>query len=295
MMLGGEFSQPSDWPVSARAVQTLDRFAAAHHGNAPVVVFPDTTSNFSNDTECVNGPRGAAADHLMKDVVPYVISRFGVSPDAEQWGLVGWSSGGTCALMTAVMHPEQFSTFVDLDGQLGPNVGAKRQTVARLFGGDEAAWAAFNPRTVIEKHGAFPGMAAWLGVSDTIPTEYRSAGSTAPGPSDIVDWNPYSEEHVANAKDLCLLLSGHGAECAVVGYGGSHDFDSAARAFAAALPWLAGRVGTPEVPRRALPGGSPSLWTTTTGWSFVVEPADVAGAVVARLSLLVCTVSVTRN
>lgn len=254
VMLGGEFSQPSDWPVSAGAVQTLDRFAAAHGGNAPVVVFPDTTGSFSNDTECVNGPRGQAADHLMNDVVPYIKAEFGVSTDPDQWGLVGWSSGGTCALTTAVRHPETFRAFVDLDGQLGPNMGTRRQTIARLFGGDEEAWAAFDPRTVIERRGRFPGMAAWLGVSEEIPTEYRPAGDTAPSPEAIGDWVPYSEEHADNARKLCLLLSGHGVECAVVGYGGSHDFDSAATAFSTALPWLAGRLGTPDVPRRDLPG-----------------------------------------
>lgn len=255
VVLGGEFSQPSDWPVSADAVRTLDRFAQAHRGNAPVFVFPDTTGNFSNDTECVNGPRGNAADHLVKDVVPTVVARFGVSSDPAHWGLVGWSSGGTCALMTAVMHPDRFSAFVDLDGQLGPNTGTKPQTVARLFGGDEQAWADFDPRTVIEQRGHYDAMAAWLGVSDDIPPEYRPAGDTAPSPAQLEEWSPYSEEHAANARKLCLLLSGHGVECAVVGYGGAHDFQSAGIAFAEALPWLASRLATPDVPRQALPGG----------------------------------------
>ena len=256
MMLGGEFSQPSDWPVSADAVKMLDRFAAVHRGYTPIFVFPDTTGSFSNDTECVNGPRGDAADHLIKDVVPFVISKFGASPDPANWGLVGWSSGGTCALMTAVMHPDKFGAFVDLDGQLGPNTGTKRQTVARLFGGDEQAWEAFDPRTVIEKHGRYDGMAAWLGVSDEIPAEYRKAGQNPPSPEELGEWNPYSEEHADNARKLCLLLSGHGTECAVIGYGGSHDFQSAGTAFAEALPWLASRLGTPEVPTQPLPGGS---------------------------------------
>ncbi|HEX5144885.1 MAG TPA: alpha/beta hydrolase-fold protein, partial [Mycobacterium sp.] len=243
----------SDWPVAADAVRMLDRFAATHRGNAPVFVFPDTTGSLSNDTECVNGPRGNAADHLVKDVVPFVISRFGVSPDPARWGLVGWSSGGTCALMTAVMHPDMFGAFVALDGQLGPNVGTKRQTFARLFGGDENAWAAFDPRTVIERHGRYDNMAAWLGVSDEIPTEHHVVGGHLP-PGAVEEWDTYSEEHAANARKLCLLLSGHNVECSVVGYGGSHDFVSAGKAFEAALPWLAGRLGTPDVPTRALPG-----------------------------------------
>ena len=254
MMLGGEFSQPSDWPVAADAVTVLNRFAAAHRGYAPVVVFPDTTGSLSNDTECVNGPRGNAADHLIKDFVPRVVSRLGVSPDAADWGLVGWSSGGTCALMTAVMHPEMFGAFVALDGQLGPNTGTRKQTIARLFGGDENAWAAFDPRTVIEKHGRYDDMAAWLGVSDVVPTEHHPAGATPPAPDEILEWDTYSEEHAANAHKLCLLLSGHNVECSVVGYGGAHDFVSAGKAFESALPWLAGRLGTPGVPAVPLPG-----------------------------------------
>jgi S-formylglutathione hydrolase FrmB len=254
MMLGGEFSQPADWPVAADVVTTLDRFAAAHHGNAPVVVFPDTTGSLSNDTECVNGPRGNAADHLVKDVVPFIISTFGVSPDPAQWGLVGWSTGGTCAVMTAVRHPEVFNAFVALDGQLGPNTGTKRQTIARLFGGDEQAWSAFDPRTVIEKHGPYEGLAGWLGVSAKMPVEHRAAGNQPPSPAELGEWDNYSDEHAANARKMCLMLSGHNVECSVVGYSGAHDFVSAGAAFRTALPWLAGRLGTPDVSKIALPG-----------------------------------------
>ena len=58
----------------------------AHGGVAPVFVFVDSGGRFNNDTECVNGPRGNAADHLTKDVRPYVISQFGASSDPAQLG-----------------------------------------------------------------------------------------------------------------------------------------------------------------------------------------------------------------
>jgi S-formylglutathione hydrolase FrmB len=70
MMIGGEFNTPADWLRTGGAVQTIDDFAAAHGGNAPVFVFVDSGGAFNNDTECVNGSRGNAADHLTKDVVP---------------------------------------------------------------------------------------------------------------------------------------------------------------------------------------------------------------------------------
>ena len=220
----------------------------------PVVVFPDTSGKFDNDTECVNGPRGNAADHLTKDVMPYVISRFNVSPKASNWGLVGWSSGGTCALVTAVRNPDMFTAFVALDGQLGPNTGTKPQTIGRLYGGDADAWAAFDPRTVITKHGRYEHMSAWLGVSGDVATVHRAAGDNPPDPSSIEPWDLYNDDRGPNANKLCTLLSGYGIECSVVGYPGEHDFTAAGVAFARALPWLAHRVGTPQARQRSLPG-----------------------------------------
>lgn len=254
MMIGAEMSSPTDWLYAGDAVRILDEFALKHGGMAPMVVFPDATGAFSNDTECVNGTRGNAADHLTKDVVSYMVSHFGASADPANWGLVGWSTGGTCALNLSVMHPELFSAFVDLDGTLGPNAGSKQQTIARLFGGDADAWAAFDPKSVVEAHGQYRGMSAWIGVSGDTPTVYRPGGSRLPPGDPFADWTTYSEEYANTANMLCQLLSAHGTECAVSGYGGVHDFPSAAIGLANALPWLAGKIGTPGVPAVPLPG-----------------------------------------
>ncbi|MGV0738749.1 hypothetical protein ABQF35_17800 [Mycobacterium syngnathidarum] len=42
----------------------------------------------------------------------------------------------------------------------------------------------------------------------------------------------------------------------VVGYPGSHTFTAAGVGFADALPWLPGKLGTPDVPPRPLPGAA---------------------------------------
>jgi S-formylglutathione hydrolase FrmB len=258
MMIGAEMSPPSDWLEAGDASQILDEFAHRHRGMAPVVVFPDSTGAFANDTECVNGSRGNAADHLTKDVVPYVISHFGVSVEPSNWGLLGWSSGGTCALTLSVMHPELFSAFVDLDGTLGPNAGGKEQTIARLFGGDAQAWAAFDPKNVVEAHGQYSGLSAWIGVSEQTPTMYRPGAANPPVGDASGDWKTYSEDYASTADQLCQFLSGHGIECGVSSYSGSHDFPSAANGMADALPWLAGKIGTPGVPKDPLPGAPPT-------------------------------------
>ena len=75
MMIAGEFSNPTNWMRTGNAISVINDYAKAHGGAAPVFVFVDSSGSFNNDTECVNGPRGNAADHLTKDVRPYVISR----------------------------------------------------------------------------------------------------------------------------------------------------------------------------------------------------------------------------
>jgi S-formylglutathione hydrolase FrmB len=213
LMVGAEINTPADWLRIGGAASTADAFAAAHGGNAPVLVFVDSGGAFGNDTECVNGSRGNAADYLTNDVPPFIASSFGVSQDSAHWGVAGFSTGGTCAVDLTVMHPELFSAFVDIAGDVGPNAGTKEQTITRLFGGNAAAWAAFDPTTVITRHGPYHGVAGWFAVAP-------------------------STDRDANA--------------------GRHDWGFAASAFAAALPWLSGQLGTPGVPRISLPRRDPT-------------------------------------
>ena len=240
MMIGGEFNTPADWMRAGNAIKSLDDFAAAHHGFAPVVVFVDPGGAFNNDTECVNGTRGRSADHLTRDVVPYMTANFGVSASPANWGVVGWSMGGTCAVDLAVMHPDMFSAFEDIAGDLAPNSGDRAQTVNRLFGGNAAAYASFDPTTVITRHGPYRGVQGWFDVNGALP------GSGAAKPN----------EQAVAAQSLCSLGSRSGIDCAVVSQPGSHDWPFASAAFAAALPWLASTIGTPGVAPVSLPAAS---------------------------------------
>jgi S-formylglutathione hydrolase FrmB len=123
MMIGGEFNTPADWIRTGNAVTVADSYAAHHHGVAPILVFVDPGGTFANDTECVDGPRGNAAEHLVKEVVPTVDARFTPAGHTARWAVAGWSMGGTCAVDLAVMHPDIFSAFVDMAGDIAPNSG----------------------------------------------------------------------------------------------------------------------------------------------------------------------------
>ncbi len=255
MMIGAELNTPADWLRAGNAVTTVDDFASAHSGFAPVLVFVDPTGSFDNDTECVNGGRGNASAHLTKDVVPYMISNFGVSSNRVNWGILGWSMGGTCAITLTARHPEDFSAFVDISGDLGPNSGTKAETIDRLFGGDANAWAAFDPTTVLARHGRYAGVSGWFDVAGGS----GNANAMAPDPAG----NPEGQDLAAHT--LCALGRAEGIRCVVVTQPGRHDWPFAATAFADALPWLAGRLGTPEVPRVPLPGLAPDSAAAISG------------------------------
>jgi S-formylglutathione hydrolase FrmB len=222
VMIGGEFNTPADWIRAGEAVATADSFAGSHGGNAPVLVFVDPSGGFTTDTECVNGVRGNAADHLTEDVVPHVISTLGVSPDEVRWAVAGFSSGGTCAVDLAVMHPEVFRNFVDIGGDDRPNAGTDSQTVQRLFGGDRDAWSAFDPATVIIRHGVYSGVSGLFVVAEDAAT----------GPGGDAD----------AAHRLCALGASRGISCTVKSLPGRHDWPFAGAAFSVALPWLADRL-----------------------------------------------------
>ncbi|MCT7659961.1 alpha/beta hydrolase [Mycobacterium deserti] len=223
MMIGGEFNTPADWVRVGNAVSTADDYATSHGGNAPVLVFVDAGGTFNNDTECVNGTRGNAADHLTKDVVPYMVSHFGVSAGRAHWGVVGWSMGGTCAVDLAAMHPDMFSVFDDIAGDLSPNSGTRAQTIDRLFGGNAAAYAAFDPTTVMTRHGRYTGVTGRFDINSQAPATQNSA-----------------------ANSLCALGTANGVSCTVVVSPGKHDWPYAAHAFATALPWMAAQLETPN-------------------------------------------------
>ncbi|OBA60991.1 hypothetical protein A5647_12595 [Mycobacterium sp. 1100029.7] len=271
MMIGGQFNTPADWTRAGNAITTIDEFAATHDGQAPVLVFVDSGGAFNNDTECVNGVRGNAADHLTKDVVPFMISSFGVKPERAGWGVAGWSMGGTCAVDLTVMHPDMFSAFVDVAGDFSPNAGNKAQTINRLFGGNADAWASFDPSTVINRHGPYRDVAGWFAISSDAPPAAHdtSIADTAAMRLAGRDAATNPTNQTAAAYSLCALGRANGIDCAVLPQPGRHDWPFADRAFAAALPWLAGQLGTPEVPRTSLPGAAAASSGAT-----VVIPAE---------------------
>ncbi|HUO41052.1 MAG TPA: esterase family protein, partial [Mycobacterium sp.] len=154
---------------------------------------------------------------------------------------------------------ELFSSFVDIAGDLAPVAGTKEQTIQRLFHGDAAAYAAFDPTTVITKHGPYTGVSGWFAISSSPQVQYHNpnANSNAVGLGGRDGaGNPGDQTMAANT--LCALGRANGIDCAVVTTPGKHDWPFARETFSSSLPWLAGQLGTPRVPRIPLPAAAPT-------------------------------------
>lgn len=250
MMIAGEFNTAADWMRSGNITPIIEGYARDHGGFTPIFVFVDSSGSFNTDTECVNGPRGQAADHLVKDVRPYVIDEFGASAKPSAWGIVGWSMGGTCAVDLTVMHPDLFRTFVAIGGDHGPTAGTKEQTIERLYDGDAAAWAAYDPATVMAAHGPYEGVAGWFadsvkpaGEQPKWPAGVHRPTSSAPVGFGGHDGVPDNDRKDA-AQDLCAAATKVGIDCTVHTTVNGHTWQFATSAFTESLPWLVSRLTT---------------------------------------------------
>ena len=253
MMIGGEFNTAADWIRTGGALDVVDRYQRAHQGVSPILVFADAGGTFNNDTECVDGPRGNSADHLTEDLRPYVTQHFGAATDPQRWGLVGWSMGGTCAADLALMHPELFASFENIAGDLGPTVGDRQKTVEQLYGGDAAAWARFDPMTVLARHGPYADTAGWFEDSQQSgrgrqPHPPHGDRSGNAGYGGHVEQGDFGQDQLAEAHQLCDAASGDGVRCSVHAQPGGHSWQFAARAFGDALPWMDSRLEAPGEP-----------------------------------------------
>lgn len=148
VMLTGIPGEAQDWVTAGQVVPAADRWARAHHAAAPVMIFVDENGRGGLDTECVNGPHGAAQSYLTRDLPNWVESTLGIRPDPRTWGVVGFSEGGTCAVGLAAEDPDLFGNFVDVAGDMAPNLGGPAVTLRYLYAGNAVAARSFEPKAI---------------------------------------------------------------------------------------------------------------------------------------------------
>ncbi|MDJ0339998.1 phosphatidylglycerol lysyltransferase domain-containing protein [Streptomyces sp. H10-C2] len=150
VLMPGQPGSPQDWLDSGQLADTMDAYAARHHGLAPVAVSVDTLGSPLNNTICADTKRGKVHTYLTQDVPAWIKANLQVAGAPTSWAAGGYSLGGTCSLQLAVTAPALFGSFIDISGQREPTLGDHRRTVNELFGGSTAAYGAISPLKIMQ-------------------------------------------------------------------------------------------------------------------------------------------------
>jgi S-formylglutathione hydrolase FrmB len=174
MMLSGQPGDPGSLLASGGLTTTLDRLADADHGLAPIVIVPDQLGSTYANPLCVDGKLGNSATYLTVDVPKYVSAHFRVATGRQAWAIGGFSQGATCSIQLASAHPEQFGSFLDVAGELGPSLESREATIEKGFGGSTAAYKAAQPAAILAAHGHYPDTLAFFAIGEN-DSEYGGA------------------------------------------------------------------------------------------------------------------------
>jgi hypothetical protein len=182
MMMG----QPGN-PDPSFIAQALDRFAATHHGLAPIVVVADQLGAPGRDTLCLDTHRfGNAETYVTQDVPDWAEKHLGITHDHRYWTVAGYSNGGLCALSFGIGHPDLFANILDISGEEYPGAEHPAATLHDEFGGDAAAYDRTKPFLRLRTF-HHPGMTAVFTACADDPAYHRVAqrGSELAGAAGI--------------------------------------------------------------------------------------------------------------
>ena len=154
-MLSGQPGGPSNLITSGALATILDRFAAEHHGLAPIVVVPDQLGSPQLNPMCVDSVLGNSATYLTVDVTNWITHHLHVLPSGADWAIGGFSQGGTCSIQLGTKYRGLFGSILDIAGELAPHHGSIPATIASAFAGSAAEYTAATPLSLLASGAPF--------------------------------------------------------------------------------------------------------------------------------------------
>ncbi len=127
----------SSWSIVKRLKlpATYTTLAAQHKVRPAIYVMMNVSVAMPRDTECTNVPAGPQVQTFFSQDVPDAIERtFRVESGPSAWGVLGYSTGGYCAVKFAMMDPGQFSLAVSLAGYY---TALEDDTTGNLYGSSD--------------------------------------------------------------------------------------------------------------------------------------------------------------
>lgn len=169
VLFSGQPGGPSDWLTGGALRSRMDRFAAEHHGVAPIVLVVDPNGSSSANTLCMDSRIAEADTFLSRDVPQWIEQNLDVDPDHRQWAVGGFSFGATCAMQMGTRHPDIYASVLAFSSEREPALAKERQkTIDAAFGGDVAAFDAQTPLNIMEKR-RFDGHSIYFGAGSRDP------------------------------------------------------------------------------------------------------------------------------
>ncbi|MER8183169.1 alpha/beta hydrolase-fold protein [Kitasatospora sp. NPDC094015] len=208
-----------------RLPQTVTELHKANQVTPTVVVMARPTVAPPRNTECVDVPGGPLTETwFAKDLPNAVRSAYRVRDSETSWGLLGYSTGGSCALRLALRFPDRFTAAAALHADY--QVPNDSFTGGDLFHGDTAL---ANQSDLLWRLRNLPAPRSSLLVVSTRTEENFKA----------------TEDFLAVAQQVAEAHPEFKVDSTFLDDGG-HNFDSWQRELPAALKWLGDRLGTFE-------------------------------------------------
>ncbi|MER7173781.1 alpha/beta hydrolase [Streptomyces mesophilus] len=167
------------------------------------------------DTECVNIPGGPQTETFFAEDLPAAIQgeyRVGTKP--ENWGVIGNSTGGYCALKIAMKHPDRFAAGAGLSANYMAPIDDQ---TGDLFHGD----------TKVKQESDL----MWLLDHKPAPPVSLLATSSKEGEDNYQDTLKFIDKVKAPTRVSSILLDS-----------GGHNFNTWRREIPATLVWISGRL-----------------------------------------------------
>jgi len=221
-LLAGSPGDPAGELKNLKIAQFLDQEIHAHRMPPTIVVIPSTNPSALRDDECVNAVGGQQDDtYLTTDIRNDLIRDFRVRSDPQSWALMGYSTGGYCAVNLVVRHPAYYGSAISFSGYFYPITDV---TTGDLYHGNKQAKEANAPLHTLKREKVQPDTGFFL-----------VAGSREHGPPGQMR---------ALLGELRAPASGE----AVLVPNGGHSWAPWRLEMPAALDWLGHRFGGPLAP-----------------------------------------------
>jgi len=181
VLFSGQPGGPADWLTGGALRSHMDRFSARHNGVAPIVVVVDPNGSQSGNSLCMDSRIAKADTYLSVDVPRWITATLDVGPEPGNWGVGGFSFGGTCAMQLGTRHPELYSSVLAFASEQEPALAKEREkTVEASFGGDTNAFEAQTPLYLM-RHQRFDSSGVYFAAGATDPefTGYMDVLSAA--------------------------------------------------------------------------------------------------------------------